>query len=371
MTGKISGFASSAGRRREQGQVIAMTRTLVGSLCAALTLCSCGSAPAEAQPWEVIVQPGGYKVARGATAGGGLVEGIGLTCERGMAMIALDLPRARGRMPVLLSLSDGRSVGKLGVVRNGATTVWAGPVRDPRVLAMLARAPSVDVAINGMRYGKVSLAGAADAMRGALGGCWRAGVSSAQAISSAPAPAGNLSRGRSDEEFIRNDIATIFGFRDGRRVVARNAEYKQPGVTAKLQALFDACNLAVEKAPPGTGDDEGTYGLTGDQGCREGDLSALDGIGNYTEEEVPFTRTWAPTLKRVDQDTIEADLRIPRKYWAQGFSEMVVYRYKKVGGAWLIDDVGHLSKGDLGWLSESVKSLTAEIQNYSKKKRRR
>lgn len=159
---------------------------LRGSLCAALALASCGSPPAQAEPWQVFDQPGGYKVARGGTGGGsGLVQGIGLTCERNVPMIALSLARAPARNPALLSLSNGKVTGKLGVVRNGASNVWAGPLRDPRVLAMLARAGSVEVAVDGMRYGTVSLAGAADAMRGALGGCW---VGTAVGAQGAPAP---------------------------------------------------------------------------------------------------------------------------------------------------------------------------------------
>lgn len=161
-------------------------RTLPGLLVAALALAACGSPPAQAETWQVIVQPGGYKVARGGTGGGaGLVQGVGLTCERNVPMIALSLARAPARNPALLSLSDGKSIGKLGVVRNGATNVWAGPLRDPRVLALLARAASVEVALDGVRYGTVSLAGAADAMRGALSGCWAAGVAIAK---TAPPP---------------------------------------------------------------------------------------------------------------------------------------------------------------------------------------
>ena len=156
-------------------------------LCAAFALASCGSPPAQAQTWQVFDQPGGYKVARGD--GSGQVQGMGLTCERNVPMIALSLARAPARNPALLSLSDGKATGRLGVVRNGATNVWACPVRDARVLAMLARAGSVEVAIDGVRYGTVSLTGAAEAMRGALGGCWAGGATVVAALPGAPAAA--------------------------------------------------------------------------------------------------------------------------------------------------------------------------------------
>ena len=350
-------------------------RSVLGAMCAALMVTACGSPPAQAQTWQVIDQPGGYKVARVSMTGGGsrLVQGIGLTCERAVPMIALNLARAPARNPALLSLSDGKATGKLGVVRNGTSNVWAGPVRDARVLDMLARAGSVEVAVDGVKYGTVSLAGAADAMRGALSRCWAGAVVAATGgTSTALAPDAAVTAAAvrdADEEFIRRDIARIFGYRDGRQLADRYYNPDPPRITLRLQALFDACNLAVEKAPPGNGNDEGTYGLTGDQGCREGDLSALDGIGNYTDDEVPFIRAWIPTFKRVSSDIIEAELEIPRTYWAQDFAESVVYRYRKVSGAWLIDDVGHRYKGKLGWLSESIKELTVEIQNYSKKKR--
>ncbi|MBC9035147.1 hypothetical protein IAG41_22385 [Sphingomonas sp. JC676] len=156
---------------------MASIRTFRGSLCAVLALAACGLplAQGQAQVWEVVVQQGGHKVARGGMHGGaGLMRGIGLTCERNVPIIAIGLARAPARNPALLSFSDGRSTGKLGVVRNGASNVWAGPVRDTRVLDMLARAESVEVAIDGVRYGTVSLAGAGQAMQGALGGCYAA-----------------------------------------------------------------------------------------------------------------------------------------------------------------------------------------------------
>jgi hypothetical protein len=172
--------------------MMASIRTVLKVLGAAFALAACGSPPAQAQTqtqtWQVIDQPGGYKVARVTTGGAsGLVQGIGLTCERKVAMIALSLARAPARNPALLSLSDGKATGKLGVVRDGVTNVWAGPVRDPRVLAMLARAGSVEVAVDGVRYGTVSLTGAADAMRGALGGCWAEGAVAANTVGTTPA----------------------------------------------------------------------------------------------------------------------------------------------------------------------------------------
>lgn len=164
---------------------MASIRSLVGVLCAALVVTACGSPPAQAQSWQVIEQPGGYKVARVSMTGG--ATGIGLTCERKVPVIALSLARAPARNPALLSLSDGKATGKLAVVRNGATNVWAGAVRDVRVLDMLARAASVEVAVDGVRYGTVSLAGAADAMRGALVGCWAGTTVAADAPTSGAA----------------------------------------------------------------------------------------------------------------------------------------------------------------------------------------
>lgn len=151
-------------------------RYLPAALTMIATIAACGSPPAQAQTqtqtWQVTAADNGFRVAK-VTGNSGIIS-MGFVCERTVPLLALRLARAPARTPALISLTNGTAVGKFGIARNGTTNTWAGPVRDTRVLAMLAREASIEVAIDGVRYGTVSLAGAGAAMKEALAGCYTA-----------------------------------------------------------------------------------------------------------------------------------------------------------------------------------------------------
>ena len=128
--------------------------------------------PAAAQSWQVITQPGGYSVARVDLAGG--IRGVGVTCERGVPVLALNLARSPTRNPAQLTLTSGRANAQIGIIRNGSTNVWVAAIGDPRILDMLANGSSVGIAVDGSNYGTASLSGARAAMGQALAGCYRA-----------------------------------------------------------------------------------------------------------------------------------------------------------------------------------------------------
>lgn len=301
-------------------------------------------------------QPGGYKVARVTTGGSNVpVQGIGLTCERKVPMIALSLARAPARNPALLSLSDGKSTGKLGVVRNGKTNIWAGPVRDARVLDMLARAGSVIVSIDGAAYGTVSLVGAADAMRGALGGCW-ARTAVAATLPVAPKVIDP------DEEAVRAIVASIYGWRDGRKVKEAGGDEWTHLFSPRIRELLAQCEGAVENSDPKANGGEGAYTITGDQGC----LSVPFLFEPVSFEAAPFIPGTRPVVRRIGLDTIESEIVVPaaaRTEW--GASETI--RFQRSGGQWLIDEIvtKRTDRGEL--YSAQIAAMTAELRKIARK----
>ena len=165
-----------------------MKKFLAGQFAISLVLASAlpfAASPASAQTWDTATGAGGIKVARVAMSGG--ASSLGLACEGALPVLAINLRQPPRRNPALLTLRVGAASGAIVITRNGATSVWAAAVRDPRVLNALASGQSVALAVDGVSYGSVPLAGAGEAMRAALGGCW-AGASVAGGGATARAP---------------------------------------------------------------------------------------------------------------------------------------------------------------------------------------
>lgn len=155
--------------------------TGIASICLFLA----GTARAQSSDWQVIAQPGGFKVARVVMSG--RATGLALTCERGTPVIAINLAQPPRRNPAALTLRGASGTTTMGVIRNGASNVWVASVKDPRLLDALSSEPSVALSVDGVDYGTASLSSAGVAMRNALAACWRPSVEAAQSNSSAPA----------------------------------------------------------------------------------------------------------------------------------------------------------------------------------------
>lgn len=152
------------------------------------------SGHAQLAGWQTISQPGGYKVAR--VAGTGIANGIGLTCERGVPVLAVNLARPAPTNPVQLSLDiDGASF-PVTLARNGRTNVWVAALRDRAPIDALSNGANLQISTRGQSIGNLSLQGARAAITGALAECYRPAATSparlapTQAASSAASPKG-------------------------------------------------------------------------------------------------------------------------------------------------------------------------------------
>ena len=149
------------------------------------------ASPVVAQDWSVAVQPGGYQVAR--AGGDGTITGIGLTCERAIPVIALQLARPAPRSPAVASVSVGGYTARLALIRNGTTNVWVAVLRDRVLLDTIAGSAvgtRLSVTVDGGQGGNLSLGGVRSAMQRALGGCYQL---PAMAAPAGPVPAATTS----------------------------------------------------------------------------------------------------------------------------------------------------------------------------------
>lgn len=299
---------------------------------------------AQASNWQVIVQPGGYKVARVASTGP--VSGIALTCERGAAVLAVSLARQPRRNPALLKLEVASGSASLRIVRNGASNIWVAAIKDSATLDMLAVAEGVSVSVDGAYIDSVQLSGADAAMRAALAGCWQA-----------PAPA--VTTGDPDEAAVRTIVGGIYGWRDGRQV--KTFDDWGPLFTPRLRALIAQCEAASANADPKANNGEGAYTVTGDQGC-VGSPFLLDPVMG----DVPFGSKMRPTARRTGTDTIEAETDVPppfQKDW--GIRETM--RFQRIGGQWLIDEVVTRTTTGTTLYSSQIGQMITDLRKIAKR----
>lgn len=134
--------------------------------------------------WQTISQPGGYVVAR--VSGSGLANGIGLTCERGVPVLAVNLQRPAPTNPVRLSLDVYQDSFPVTLVRNGRTNVWVAAMRDVTPIDALANGSGATLSAGGRPVGTFALSGARAAITRALASCYS--PSTAPAPAPAPAP---------------------------------------------------------------------------------------------------------------------------------------------------------------------------------------
>ncbi len=168
------------------------------------------AAPAVAQDWNVATQPGGYQVAR--AGGDRTITGIGLTCERAVPVMALQLSRPASRSPAVASVTVGGYAARLALIRNGATNVWIAVLRDRALLDAIAGSAAgtrLAVTVDGGQGGNLPLGGVRSAMQRALGGCYQVparaapGIAPTAIAAAAPLPPLDVSR-------------QVFPFRSGR-----------------------------------------------------------------------------------------------------------------------------------------------------------
>ncbi len=127
--------------------------------------------PAQAQQWQVVVQPGGYRVAR--VVAQGTATGIGFTCERNLPVIAVNLARPPARNPASIVIAIDGQPFAMALVRNQNTNVWVAGVRDRRLIDAMAAGRTAQITVQGVAYGSVPLAGASSALAAALAPCHR------------------------------------------------------------------------------------------------------------------------------------------------------------------------------------------------------
>lgn len=304
---------------------------------------------AQQAQWEVITQPGGYKVARGNATGS--LTGVALTCERNVPVIAISLAKAPKRNPAQVTMSDGSASYDFGVIRNGTTNVWVATVKNPRLVEMLASAQIANVTVEGAQYGSVSLSGSGQAIRNALSGCWKA-----------PPVAAAVSSVDADQDAVRAIIGRIYGWRDGRKVAEAGAEDWEALFTPRIAALHADCEAGVERADPKSNGGEGAYLVTGDQGC----LGVPFLLEPVTYDAAPFIPQTRPVIRRTGADTIESEITVPAQYRAEwGASETI--RFNRVGGRWLVDEVV-TKRADKTYLySGQIGEMIAELRKIAKK----
>ncbi len=331
--------------------------TLVTTTAALVAVCG---SPASAQNWKTITQNGGYKVAR--VTMGGAATGIGLTCERGVAMIAVNLVRAPRRNPALLTLKNGAASGALPIIRNGATNVWAGVIKDARLLDGLATGQSVGVAVDGADYGTASLAGANAAMRTALGGCWRPAMAEAGVTKPIVTPKVT----DADEGAVRAIVGNIYGWRDGRKVKEAQADDWEKLFGPRIAALHAQCEAAVENADPKANGGEGAYAVTGDQGC----LGVPFLFEPVSYEAAPFIPQTRPVVRRAGPDTMESTITVPQRFREEwGSSETI--RFQRIGGRWLIDEIVTTGADGAHTYSGGTSEMIAELRKIAKRPARK
>ncbi len=314
------------------------------------------SAWAQAGSWQVVDQTGGYKVARVAMAG--RATGIGLTCEQGIAVIAVNLAQPPRRNPAALTLRGATGSKSFGILRNGMTSVWVASIKDPAILDMLASEQSVALAVDGANYGTAPLSGAAAAMRTALADCWRQGRATMPSSSAATT---KVATGTDpDEAAVRAAVGSIYGWRDGRQIKMIDDYSSLFG--SRVRALVAECELVRANADPSANGGEGAYSVTGDQGC-DGTPFLMDAV---LGDPAPFIPQVRPKLRRVGTDTIEVETVVPPAY-RKNWGESETIRFQRSGGRWLIDEV--VSQGSTGTslYSGQIAEMIAELRQIAKK----
>ncbi len=328
-------------------------RLLLLPVSAAISLGSGQAALAQTNSWQVIVQPGGYKVARTAMAG--RATGLALTCERGKAVIAVSLAQPPRRNPAQLRLRSGAGSIDLAIIRNGATNVWVAPLQNSAPLEMLASRQFVSLSVDGVEHGAASLSGAGTAMGEALAGCWQ------PAGAVAPGTPANVKiAGNPEEAAVRATVGGIYGWRDGRQV--KSLENWDSLFSPSINALIAQCELAIKNADPKANGGEGAYAVTGDQGC-QGSPFMLDPV---LGDPAPFVPKVRPALRRTAPDTIEVETIIPpayRKEW--GSSEII--RFQRSGGRWLVAEVTTRNGAAVTLYSGQISEMISELRKIAKK----
>ena len=148
------------------------------------------TAQGQATGWQSTTQPGGYKVAR--VAGSGIVNGMALTCERGVPVLAVNLVTPAPTNPVQLTLDIDEQSYPITFTRNGRTNVWVAAMRNVTPIDALSAGSRLQVSTRGQRIGTLATAGARDAIAAALAGCYQpqAGPPSSRVANAAPVAAG-------------------------------------------------------------------------------------------------------------------------------------------------------------------------------------
>lgn len=137
---------------------------------AAASLALGGAATAQTAAWQSTTQPGGYKVAR--VAGTGIANGMALTCERGVPVLAVNLARPAPTNPVTLNLDIDEASHPVTLMRNGRTNVWVAAMRNQTPIDALVNGSRVKVSARGQAIGAIPMSGAREAIMGALAGCY-------------------------------------------------------------------------------------------------------------------------------------------------------------------------------------------------------
>lgn len=120
--------------------------------------------------WQAVSQPGGYMVAR--VGGSGLANGLALTCERGVAVLAVNLQRPAPTNPVRLTIDIGKERHPVVLTRNGRTNVWVASMANQTPIDAMLNGTTASISTNGQSIGSFSLAGANAAIRKALAACY-------------------------------------------------------------------------------------------------------------------------------------------------------------------------------------------------------
>jgi hypothetical protein len=145
---------------------------------------------AQTTAWQATTQPGGHKVAR--VAGSGIANGMALTCERGVPVLAVNLVTPAPTNPVQLTLDiDGQSY-PVTFTRNGRTNVWVAAIRNSAPIDAMTAGSRLQLSTRGRAIGTMSTAGAREAITSALAGCYQpqADLPSSGMANAAPVTAG-------------------------------------------------------------------------------------------------------------------------------------------------------------------------------------
>ncbi|GAA0732605.1 YbjP/YqhG family protein [Sphingomonas japonica] len=298
-----------------RARVMRCFTTLGVAVIAALTV------PTASAQWQTIEQPGGYAVARIEMAGP--IRGVGITCERGVPILAVRPERSPARSPADLELvaGDGRSV-RVALARNGRTDVWVAAIRNPQILDAIAASP-VNMALTGARA-QLSSDGASQAFRQALAGCYRPGPGS---VAAAPAAATGQRTGVLSAADIAAIQRAVRANYDGSGVAAANH------LTPAYRAVSERC-AQLQEAIDGKFGEADSFGMCGEDAspicqCQDiDDEAVLASLKIAAEPAEPGAAIATARFDLFRSQTAEA--RSPRT---------ILYRVVRTGSGWQIDDI--------------------------------